>query len=272
MSKPNHYRALLGLLLVALLSIGMRPLLATASWQKAQTATNMPTPNVLATGVAGTLTALVPTNTSNPTPNQTPNVVATQIAGTLTALAPTLTHTATNTATATITPTPTRQSIYLPIVIRSLPPTPTYTPSATNTPPPTYTPTATFTPTLPALVSENETLGNDSAAQADNNPQSQALRYPPTEFTGLTDDDKDYYRVVASAAGRLEVTLFPTTQSGLLQLALRTAEVGNPVLDYRSGVPYTISYDLPSAGTYYIQVYAATPNSASYTLRFTAIP
>ncbi|MBC8248746.1 MAG: SBBP repeat-containing protein [Anaerolineales bacterium] len=91
--------------------------------------------------------------TATPTPTHTATPTATHT--------PTPTHTATPTATHTPTPAPTDTSsptvtptstpppylLYMPVVLREPPPTPTPTLTPTRTPRPTYTPTATRTPT-----------------------------------------------------------------------------------------------------------------------------
>jgi hypothetical protein len=226
----------------------------TATFTRTSTATFTRTPTATFTRTQTATFTRTPTATFTRTPTaaftRTPTATFTR----------TPTAAFTRTPTATFTRVPSTGKVYLPVLLRMPSPTPT------------KIPTATFTPTLPALVSENETLGNDSLAQADNNPQSQALRYPPTEFTGLTDDNVDYYRVTANAAGPLTFSLTHANSVGArLQVILRDST--GTLLQQLPTVPYTLNnYPIPSAGTYYIQVYAATPDGKSYTLRFTAIP
>jgi hypothetical protein len=110
------------------------------------TVTPTPTGTLTQTPTATPTSTPMPTQTSTNTPTTTPTCTATAT--------PTATHTPTPTATATPTY---KYKIYLPVILKNWPATPTPTPTVTNTPTVTSTPTETGTPTPTATATSTAT-------------------------------------------------------------------------------------------------------------------
>ncbi len=134
---------------------------------------SMPTPTTTTTATPTITTTATPTITTTATPTitttATPTITTTTATPTITTTAtPTITTTATPTITTTATPTitttatPNSATIYLPVIIKSIPlPTPTATETETPTLTPSPSPTLISTPTLPQFKNPNFDLGRN---------------------------------------------------------------------------------------------------------------
>jgi Zn-dependent metalloprotease len=156
------------------------------------TATITPTPTDTPTPIATSTSTPTPTRTPTSTPTSTPTPTLTQTptstpTPTLTntptptrTSTPTPTHTVTPTTTATATPTY-RYKIYLPVILKNWPSTPTPTPTVTNTPTVTSTPTKTGTPTPTATTTPTAPYTPTPTATA-----TPAATYTPTSTSTAT--------------------------------------------------------------------------------------